>query len=115
MVQMMIFKLCARTAWEQAQETGVYTGAPVDLADGFIHFSAPDQLQETAAKHFAFQDDLVLLAVDDAALGHSLVWEVSRGGALFPHLYRHLAIAEVVWAKPLPMRADGTHDFAGLL
>jgi uncharacterized protein (DUF952 family) len=114
-VQMMIFKLCARTAWEQAQETGVYTGAPVDLADGFIHFSAPDQVQETAAKYFAFQDDLVLLAVDDAALGHSLVWEVSRGGALFPHLYRHLAIAEVVWAKPLPMRADGTHDFAGLL
>ena len=93
----------------------LFFGLSVDLADGFIHFSAPDQVQETAAIHFAFQDDLLLLAVDDAALGHSLVWEVSRGGALFPHLYRHLAIAEVVWAKPLPMRADGTHDFAGLL
>ena len=115
MFLMMIFKICARAAWEEARQAGVYTGAPVDLADGFMHFSSLDQVQETAAKHFAFQDDLMLLAVDDAALGDSLVWEVSRGGALFPHLYRHLALAEVVWAKPLPMRADGTHDFAGLL
>ena len=112
---MMIFKLCARTAWEQAQQDGVYTGAPIDWADGFIHFSSCDQVQDTATKHFAFQDDLLLLAVESEALGNSLVWEVSRGGALFPHLYRHLALSEVAWAKPLMMRADGTHDFAGLL
>ncbi len=112
---MMIFKICARTAWEQAKQAGVYTGAPIDLADGFIHFSSADQVRETAAKHFAFQDDQWLLAVDGEALGERLVWEVSRGGALFPHLYRPLALDEVVWAKPLPMRADGTHDFAGLL
>ena len=112
---MMIFKLCARTAWEQATQSGVYTGAPIDQADGFIHFSSLDQVRETAAKHFAFQDDLVLLAVDSRTLGDCLLWEVSRGGALFPHLYRHLEAAEVVWAKPLPMLADGTHDFAELL
>lgn len=111
----MIYKICARQAWEQAQRDGVYRGAPVDLADGFMHFSSSEQVRETAAKHFEGQDDLVLLAVDGAFLGDSLVWEVSRGGALFPHLYRHLAVNEVVRADDLVMQADGTHDFAGLL
>lgn len=94
---------------------GVYHGAPVDLADGFIHFSTADQVRETAAKHFRNQDDLVVLAVEGESLGEDLVWETSRGGALFPHLYRPLALADVVWMKTLPMQADGTHDFTGLL
>lgn len=111
----MIYKICARQAWEQAQREGVYHGAPVDLADGFMHFSSAGQVSETAAKHFAGQDDLVLLAVDAETLGEHLVWEVSRGGALFPHLYRPLAVSEVIRAGALAMKSDGTHDFAGLL
>ncbi len=90
---------------------GVFTGAPVDVKDGFIHFSTADQAAETAAKHFAGQSDLVLITVPDAPLGDALKWEVSRGGALFPHLYAPLDPALAVWAKPLPLGPDGAHVF----
>ncbi len=88
-------------------------GAPIDVMDGFIHFSTSEQAEETAAKHFAAEEGLVLLAVESEGLS-GLKWEPSRGGALFPHLYRVLKIDDVLWAKPLPL-SDGTHDFSGLL
>jgi uncharacterized protein (DUF952 family) len=109
-----IYKISPLTAWQQAESAGRFTGAPVDLADGYIHFSTAAQVQETAAKHFAGASDLVLVAVDAAALGADLVWESSRGGALFPHLYADLPMSAVLWAKPLPLGPDGVHLFPPL-
>jgi uncharacterized protein (DUF952 family) len=86
---------------------GVSAGAPVDLADGYIHLSAPDQVAGTAARHFAGEDGLWLVACDPAAMGEALRWEVSRGGARFPHLYRTLRRRDVLWARPLPLTGDG--------
>ena len=111
----MIYKIVPAALWREAERAGTFDGAPIDLADGFIHFSAADQLVETAAKHFAGQRDLVLLAVDPARLGNALRWEPSRGGALFPHLYAALSVAAVLWVKPLPLNADARHDVAGQL
>ena len=85
-------------------------GAPIDVTDGYVHFSTLQQAPETAAKHFAGQDDLMLLGVETDALGDDLRWEASRGGALFPHLYRDLRLADVAWAQPLPLVA-GQHQF----
>jgi uncharacterized protein (DUF952 family) len=107
---MLIFKILTAAQWQQFEADGVFDGAPVDLADGFVHFSTAAQVRETAARHFAGQAGLVLAACEDAAFGDALRWEPSRGGALFPHLYRRLLLAEVLWAKPLPPGADG-HDF----
>jgi uncharacterized protein (DUF952 family) len=107
-----IYKICPAALWRQAQEAGVFAGAPVDLADGFIHFSTAAQVAETAARHFAGQGDLLLLTVDGQALGPALRWEASRGGALFPHLYAPLPLAAVIHAAPLPLGADGRHVFA---
>lgn len=104
-----IYKIVTQAEWREAERDGVFRGAPVDLADGFIHFSTASQLAETAAKHFAGQDDLLLVAVDEDALGAALTYEVSRGGALFPHLYADLPLAAVLWAEPLPLGADGVH------
>ena len=104
---MLIYKILSRPAWDAFRAAGRTSGAPVDLADGFIHFSAAPQLAETAARHFASQSDLVLVAFDADALGAALKWEVSRGGALFPHLYRALQLSEVVWDKSLPLGAAG--------
>ncbi len=87
---------------------------PVDQADGYIHFSTAEQAPETAAKWFAGREDLTLLAVDVDALGADLVWEPSRGGALFPHLYAALPLSAVVWSRPLPVGPDGRHDFGSL-
>ena len=85
----------------------MFRGAPVDLADGYIHFSTREQVAETAAKHFAGQDDLVLLEIDaDAFADDALKWEPSRGGALFPHLYGDLELSAVRWAKPLPWSGE---------
>lgn len=93
-------------------EAGVTAGAPVDLADGFIHFSTPEQAPETAARHFAGEDDLWLVACRTDGLGEALRWEPSRGGALFPHLHRPLTRADVAWIAPLPLEG-GRHVFPG--
>ena len=110
-----IYKILPAAIWHDALARGRLEGAPVDLADGFIHLSSRAQVEETAARHFSGQDGLLLLAVDVAALGDDLRWEASRGGALFPHLYAPLLPAAVLWARPLLLRASGMHEFAGLL
>jgi len=107
-----IYKICDAALWARVQEEGRLDGAPVDLADGFIHFSTAEQVAETAAKHFAGQEDLVLLAVEATALGDALKWEPSRGGAMFPHLYRSLDTSEILWSRPMPLGEDGLHEIA---
>ncbi len=104
---MLIYKIFRRPEWDAFRAAGDTAGAPVDVADGFIHMSTSAQVAQTAAKHFAGDSDLVLLALDDQALGPDLKWEPSRGGALFPHLYRPLRMADVVWDKSLPLGAVG--------
>jgi uncharacterized protein (DUF952 family) len=104
-----IYKICPETLWRGAEAAGRFDGSPVDHADGFIHFSIAEQVADTAARHFAGQAGLLLLAVDAAALGPALKYEVSRGGALFPHLYAPLPLSAVRWVKPLPLGADGGH------
>lgn len=106
-----VYKICSKEAWEQAEKAGVFTGAPVDEEDGFIHFSTGTQVAETAARHFAGQDDLVLVAVGSGDLGDDLKWEPSRGGEYFPHLYAPLQTSVVQWVRPLPLDGDGRHFF----
>lgn len=105
----LIYKIATIAQWQMAEDAGRFAGAPVDLADGFIHFSTRDQVVETASRHFAGQKDLLLVAVDTNGLGDALKWEPSRGGALFPHLYAELPLSAVIWAKPLPLGDDKRH------
>jgi uncharacterized protein (DUF952 family) len=107
----LIYKIHPAADWARAEAAGVFTGAPVDLADGFIHFSTGAQVRETAARHFAGQAGLLLIAVEAGALGEALRWEPSRGGALFPHLFAPLPVAAVRWIQPIPLGADGAHRF----
>jgi uncharacterized protein (DUF952 family) len=109
-----LYKICPRALWQAAECDGAFHGAPVDLRDGYIHLSSADQVVETAARHFAGMDDLVLVAVDPAALAGALRWEPSRGGALFPHLYADLPLAAVRWTAALPLDATGRHRFPPL-
>ena len=111
----LIYKILPAGLWRAAEAAGSFAGAPVDLADGFIHFSTAGQTRETAAKHFAGQADLLLVAVEAVALGPALKWEVSRGGDLFPHLYAPLPTAAAVSVAAIPLAAGGGHDFTGLL
>ncbi len=107
---MLIYKIFRAAEWAALEADGETLGAPVDLADGYIHFSTAAQARETAAKHFAGAEGLVLAAVDTAPLQDDLRWEVSRGGQDFPHLYRALRRSEVVWTAPLPLE-NGAHVF----
>jgi len=107
----VIYKICPEELWRAAQAAGSFEGAPVDLADGYIHFSTGAQVRETAARHFAGQAGLLLLAVDAAALGAELRWERSRAGDLFPHLYGTLPLNAVRRVEPVPLGPDGTHEF----
>ena len=110
----IVYKIAPRTLWEEALEKGVFEGAPIDLADGFIHFSTAEQARETAARHFAGQADLLLIAVDDGVFGDAMRYEISRGGALFPHLYATLPVSAALWVKELPLGPDGSHVFPDL-
>ncbi len=110
----LVFKIVATEEWRAAEAAGAFAGAAVDRTDGYIHLSTAEQVPETAAKWFAGRDDLVLVAVSATALGASLRWEPSRGGALFPHLYAALPLSAVVWSRPLSPGLDGRHDFGRL-
>jgi uncharacterized protein (DUF952 family) len=109
-----IYKICPAQLWQEAVNAGIFRGAGVDLADGFIHFSTAAQVAETAARHFAGVAGLTLVAFDDLSLGSELRYEPSRGGALFPHLHGPLDPALALWAKPLPVGSDGRHAFPDL-
>ncbi len=102
-----IYKICEREQWRAAEAAGQFRGSAVDARDGFIHFSTAAQLAETASKHFAKASDLILVAVDSAALGAELKWERSRGGDLFPHLYAALPLNAVRWTRSLPDEVAG--------
>ncbi len=108
-MQEPIYKITTPRAWAEAEAAGRFDGADIDRRDGYIHFSTAAQLAETAARHFAGRDDLLLVAVDATALGAALRWEPSRGGDLFPHLYAALPLTAVLWTRPMPLGADGRH------
>lgn len=110
----LIFHMCRREEWQAAAASGRYPGSTQDRADGFIHFSTAEQIVESAARHRAGQDGLVLLAVDPTAVGPDLKWEPSRNGQLFPHLYGVLPTAAVRWVCDLPLGPDGRHVFPSL-
>ena len=109
---MLIYKIFRAPEWAELQAKGETLGAPIDVIDGYVHFSTAEQAQETAAKHFAGEDGLVLLALEADSLD-PLVWEPSRGSQLFPHLYRPLRMTDILWDKPLPL-VDGAHQFPEL-
>jgi uncharacterized protein (DUF952 family) len=113
MSALFAFKILTREQWElwRSAGDGLFSGAPVDLADGYIHLSMREQVAETAAKHFAGQDDLILAMIDLAALGAAVKWEESRGGALFPHVYGPIAMSAVTSKAKIRLDADGHHIF----
>ncbi|SPF75527.1 hypothetical protein ALP8811_00517 [Aliiroseovarius pelagivivens] len=104
---MQIYKILRAAEWQAFKMAGKTTGAPIDVQDGFIHFSTAKQVRETAAKHFADEEGLVLVAFEADAMGTMLKWEASRGGALFPHLYRELMMSEALWNRDIPLGPDG--------
>ena len=106
----LIFKIVDSDEWTKARKQGQFAGAAIDLADGYIHFSGAEQVKETAARYFADRENLLLVAFEANHFGDELKWEVSRGGALFPHVYAKLDPAKALWVKPL--RWNGAaHDF----
>jgi uncharacterized protein (DUF952 family) len=110
----IIYKICPEALWREAESGDSFTGVPIDIQDGYLHFSTGKQLKETAEKHFAGQANLMLIAIDADRLGPALRYETSRGGDLFPHLYASLALSAVLWVKPLPLGPDGRHVFPDL-
>ena len=107
---MLIYKILRAGEWAVLNKDGVTKGAPVDLTDGFVHLSTAAQAAATAARHFTHEDNLILLALEANTLGGDLKWEPSREGAVFPHLYRAVNLADILWSKPLP-RVNGIHQF----
>lgn len=100
---MLIYKICTAALWQETQQTGTFPGMPIDIADGYIHFSTADQSAETARKYFAGQRGLVLLTVDAETLGPALRWEKSSSGnrpGEFPHLYGLLPLSAIIEAAP---------------
>ncbi|PIB25896.1 hypothetical protein BFP76_12930 [Amylibacter kogurei] len=104
---MLIYKILRTPEWADLQSNGTSKGAPIDITDGYIHFSTAKQASETAAKHFAGEEELLLLAFDSDQMGDKLKWETSRNDDLFPHLYAPLSLSDAVWVKPLRLTETG--------
>lgn len=107
---MLIYKIFRAPEWAELRENGETQGAPIDRVDGYIHFSTGAQAPDTASRHFAGEDGLIIVACDSRKMGPELRWEISRGGAEFPHLFRNLTLDDVLWDAPLPL-IDGRHHF----
>jgi uncharacterized protein (DUF952 family) len=103
----LIFKICHEAEWRDAEAAGVYRGSAKDKADGFLHFSTDEQLAVTLNRYYATADDLLLIAVDGDALGGTLKFETSSGGALYPHLYGELPLTAVRWVRSIPCGPNG--------
>ncbi len=102
------YKIETAEIWAQAAVEGVYRGSALDQADGFIHLSGADTLAETLRLHFNAREGLVLVAVDLTQLGATVIWEASRGGAVFPHVYGPLPVSACAGPVPLAV-VDGVH------
>ena len=116
MLPEFVYKIATFEQWDAALEKGTFDGAPIDLEDGFIHFSTAGQVRETASKHFvkpdgSGQDGLMLVKVATAPMARHYKMEVSRGGALFPHLYAKLPVGDAVIWEEIQLQADGSHRF----
>ena len=109
---MLIYKIFRANEWADLQELKETQGAPIDVADGYIHFSTAETVAETAAKYFAGVEGLVLCGLEATDLA-PLKWEPAREGVLFPHLYRNIRLSDIKWSKPLPL-VDGNHQFPEL-
>ena len=105
---MLIFKILRPSEWDALCAQKETLGAPIDQADGYIHFSTAAQVAETLAKHFSAAEGLILAAYEADAFGDALRWEVSRGGDLFPHLYGKLPFDGVLWHHELTLE-HGLH------
>lgn len=101
------YKVLTADQMATLEQDGTFVGAPVDVADGYIHLSTAAQLTETVDRHFAGQADLHIAAVDLGSFGGSLKWEESRSGQLFPHLYGPLLLETVIAYGPLDRDDDG--------
>ena len=111
MSKLLIYHMCKRNDWQNAEGSGFYQGSVYDRVDGFLHFSTAQQVAESAARHRANVEDLLLITVDANDLGRSLKWELSRSDQLFPHLYGSLMVAKVISVCDLPLADDGFHQF----
>jgi uncharacterized protein (DUF952 family) len=111
----LIYKILPSKMWQDALLSGEFSGSPMDIADGFIHFSSYDQVFETARQHFNTPDDLLIFAMDCSFLGDALKWETSRGGASFPHYYGVISPKSIYFIKPLQFDDNGKHIFPDLI
>lgn len=112
----LIFKIVHHAEWEAAQLEEVYPGSANDQADGFLHFSTAPQLAETLRRYYAGATDLLLIAVDEAALGAALKYEhAASRGEDFPHLFGALPVSAALWVKPIPQDNSGAFDLSGLI
>ena len=111
MASRVIYRLCYRADWNQAEELGTYAGTATDRRDGFLHFSTAEQVADTARLHFTGASDLLMLEVPVSRLGPALKWEMSRSGQSFPHLYDTLAVDLVSGVVQIPLDEAGRHSF----
>jgi uncharacterized protein (DUF952 family) len=109
-----IYKIVGRDEWAAAEASGHFSGAGVDLQDGYIHFSTAAQAAETGRRYFSGREDLVLVEIEGDDLGAVLRWEPSRGGDLFPHLYEPLDLAKVRSVRPVALGLGGAPILDGL-
>ncbi len=109
-----IYKITTVEIWQKSLQLGILEGMPIDINDGYIHFSTKEQLAQTLSLHFKGHGELVIFAVNTKNIAENLKWEVSRGGALFPHFYDKLKMNMVEFFRVLEVDDNGETDLGWL-
>ena len=103
-----IYKIINKEDLEKAKSSGTYSGSSKDIKDGYIHFSAQEQVENTLKKYYVNEKNLTLLKVETLKLDH-LVWEQASDGNFFPHLYSPLNLINVVAEYEIILEKDGSY------
>jgi len=107
-----IFHITTHDAWEDAKAAGRYTADSLQT-EGFIHCSEAAQVTWVANMRFKGRTDLILLHVDEAAVGAEVRRENLEGGTqLFPHIYGPLPVSAVMAITPMTPSPDGTFELS---
>lgn len=106
-----VFKIFTPSEWAAFSASSVFKGSPLDIADGYIHLSAAPEMQGTLDKWYTSGDNVIIAEIDMARIKDSVKWEVSRGGAKFPHQYGALTMDDILSQNVLTRNAKGRYEF----
>lgn len=107
---MIIYHITTEQEWNQANLDGFYEAASL-LAEGFIHCSTEQQVNDVLERYFKTKTDLIKLVIDTDKLVSELKWEMSPSlKEEFPHVYGTINLDAVIGVMAVDSSSASTSE-----